>query len=119
MEVAAQRRRKTGSASSRARMGQDENACMSLGLGLAGPTGDGDHGAFVSISSRGTPVAENGGNETPQVGDVIIAFRNMRVSPGFVSTKVRPRSSRTYRGWIKSHAACFRKNAKEHGALFL
>ena len=87
-----------------ARMGQDEDACMALGLGLEGPTGHGAHGAFVCISSLDAAVAENGGNETPQVGDVIVAFRNTRVSPGFVSTKVRPRCARTLCG-CRDHVA--------------
>ncbi|KAJ1485648.1 hypothetical protein T484DRAFT_1892130 [Baffinella frigidus] len=73
-------------------MGLDD-ACMSLGMGLAEPAGDGAHGAFVCISSLDASLSSggnNGGNgagRRPDVGDVIIAFRNTRVSPGFVSTK--------------------------------
>lgn len=91
-------------------MGLDD-ACMSLGMGLAEPAGDGAHGAFVCISSLDASLSSggnNGGNgagRRPDVGDVIIAFRNTRVSPGFVSTKVLPRGSRTHRGSVQGHRA--------------
>jgi hypothetical protein len=69
-----------------------------LGLDLADPSGDGDFGDFLRVSavrasagdgaasSAGEPAACSGWEA--QEGDVLVAFRNRRVSPDFVSTKV-------------------------------